>query len=364
VFESLNDKRLDLSSADLIKVQVFAKLADLRHSDREELLLKQRWDEISDRLSSTKGSENVRFLRAYFFTLKGHVSKADLVESYKAYIDENCKKAKDLIAFVGDISDACTNYRNIIESKVPKHSYLSSMLIGFKSLGMSQHIPLFLAALNRKANSTTILKLVKIVDFLAIRVFATTGLTANNFEKDFATWAMLLASGANQNKVIKKMKSSIRENKKIISFSDQAFQQLFCSANFNQSQRRYILQGIERFISKDGAEKLFAENDELHLEHILPKASDTKCWRDAIKSADIRSHYLNNLGNITLLYKTENVGIKNKCFPDKVKVYAKSKMRVTQLISKSKIKAWDEKAIKARLVELSETGIKVWSLPK
>ena len=78
LFETLNDRGLDLSSADLVKNKLFAACGD-EIDDAVEY-----W---SSMLSYVKDDDVVNFLRAYWIATTNLVRKRDLYDEYRKYID-------------------------------------------------------------------------------------------------------------------------------------------------------------------------------------------------------------------------------------------------------------------------------------
>lgn len=356
VFQALNDKRLELSSADLIKVEVFTRLAKLRGNKFEEGV-KKNWDSLLENLGTTSGSDAVKFLRAFHFMKYGHISKSNLVRSYREKL-KNVKDARQLYALTEELSVCAKHYRNLVRAEVPSNSNLNSMLRGFKSLGMSQHIPLFLAALSKKTNLRALLRLTVIVDYLAIRVFSTTKITANVFEHLFAEWTMTLYFKS-PNKALGKIVKDIKAELRHLKIDNISFKRSFLAKPFNDSQSKYILQRIERFVAKDGPEKYFSDKHEIELEHILPKKANKPCWKQSFPNENEHAELRSNLGNLTILWKPLNGGIGNECYTEKRKEYRRQKIKITSRIAKDH-GSWTRAAIFERQEHLADLALRVW----
>ncbi|MBP0000245.1 MAG: HNH endonuclease [Cyanobacteria bacterium SID2] len=121
---------------------------------------------------------------------------------------------------------------------------------------------------------------------------------------------------------------------------------------------RYILSEINNFYM--GSKELVANPNEteLNLEHILPQ-KPSGSWLDKFSKTDYKL-YIYRLGNMTLLDSSTNRKIGNRSFPDKCKVFSKSKLEITKEVSEASI--WSPKQIEERQEKMSRAAYQIWRL--
>ena len=96
------------------------------------------------------------------------------------------------------------------------------------------------------------------------------------------------------------------------------------------------------------------KESDVHIEHIMPKNKDK--WKI---SEDIHKIYHKRFGNMILLYKTENLSIKNSPYDVKREAYIKSKIEDTRNIGLNNIE-WTKDQIESRQDELFKDFINAW----
>ena len=105
IFETVNARGADLTSADLLKNFIFGKLPK---EDGEEDYAKETWKEIENNIESAKGKLNVSKLIRYFW-----LSKYDFVPEKKLY-KEIKKEITDYSKLLEEIHSASTCYTKIV----------------------------------------------------------------------------------------------------------------------------------------------------------------------------------------------------------------------------------------------------------
>ncbi len=124
---------------------------------------------------------------------------------------------------------------------------------------------------------------------------------------------------------------------------------------------RYTVSRIEEHLDT-GREKVLKPNQQVHIEHIMPKAL-TDEWRATlgVEGVERHSEFLNKYGNLTLLYYADNIPASNKSFTEKKDYYKCSDVRLTRELTD--VDGWGIDAIQARQARLAELADEVWAIP-
>ena len=97
--------------------------------------------------------------------------------------------------------------------------------------------------------------------------------------------------------------------------------------------------------------------DEVNLEHVLPKRATAADW-GAQFNADERRDFIHRLGNLTLLQKGPNGRIGNKSFAVKRPILAASSFELTKEVGA--VADWTKDTIKDRQLRLAALAPRVW----
>jgi uncharacterized protein with ParB-like and HNH nuclease domain len=138
----------------------------------------------------------------------------------------------------------------------------------------------------------------------------------------------------------------------------------------NEDRAKYVLEQFEYNLISDQGEYVINSGNDVHLEHIIPQTIDTKKairefgdWISYLgKDAKIKhKDYVDRLGNYTLLGQILNIKASNNPFLTKKKEYKKSNIKLTQNIA-SNFSRFKFKEVNRRSAVLSNTAVKIWCL--
>jgi hypothetical protein len=148
IFETMNDRGLRLSAADLLKNRLYA-VADRR---RDEVI--HKWQSMTGILEAVEGQEEgvLEYIRCFWVANNGHTRTKDLYDRMKAKA-QNPAQAVELAA---QLEQSAQDYAAIILSSHEKWAgrgaNIRSKIETIRLLGVTQLRPLLLAALNRFPN--------------------------------------------------------------------------------------------------------------------------------------------------------------------------------------------------------------------
>jgi hypothetical protein len=222
-------------------------------------------------------------------------------------------------------------------------------------LELEQNRPLLLAALQHLATKEKKRLLRSLISW-SVRGLLVGGIGGGTAEKAYCSAAVKIRSGDIATA------AAVRDQLKGIIPSDSDFQEMFAVARVPKAGlARYILTALEK-TERNEDEPEFVPNaneDEVNLEHILPKRASKNDWGKAFSSEE-RKDYLHRLGNLALLQKGPNGLIGNKPFRDKRSVLSSSKYQLTSEIGKEP--DWTKDAITKRQLRLAKVAVRTWPI--
>ena len=347
MFETMNDRGLELSSTDLIKNYLFSRSDDkLDH-------VRRHWLSMSATLESTQESEIVKnYVRHYWI---GHYKSIRTPELFAALKDE-VKSKQDIVEFSNDLSASSALYVALTNSMHPiwnKYPGAASYITVLGYLNVKQHRPMLLAALEL-FHQAEVTYLLKMLTCWTVRLLIVGKSGSGNLETLFGSNAQKISK-----KEIKTATQLYSAMQKEIP-DDDVFQSAFVTARVSEERRaRYYLRALERTENKEANPESAEQEDVriINLEHLLPEDPD-----DSWKHVPEEERELNTqrLGNQFLLSSEENRNVGSKSFAAKKPILSKSTYKLTKMVHQ--FDDWREKQINERQTRLAELAVKAWPL--
>lgn len=347
IFETLNDRGLELAISDLVKNYLFHKSGE----KIEET--KNRWLSMVSTLESASDDPlTVTYIRHFTMARYGLVRERDLFSLLKTKITSK----KGSLKFSTELADTVRIYTALLNTD---HEYWSDFssdvaysVSTFNLLGMTQIRPLLLALLDKfppKKVSEAFRRLVS----AAVRYQMVGGVGGGTLEKVYSDTAKAVTE-----EKIKTPTEVIQAFKNVP--SDSAFLSAFSIASISKQKiARYYLRELE--IAQAGANAETIPNydtNSVNLEHVLPLTPDP-IWENSFTQDEMRS-YQRRIGNLAIMSAKINSTIGNGCFEDKKEHYSDSAFKFTKSISETD--SWNKNAIDDRQKQMAEIAVKHWSL--
>jgi uncharacterized protein with ParB-like and HNH nuclease domain len=347
IFETLNDRGLDLSIADLLKNYLFGKAGNRIDE------VQQRWTSMLGSLDTVGRDEVVlTYLRHLWSSLYGATREKALYIEIKKKITSR-QKAIDI---ADDLSNNSVLYAAMLN---PAHelwrkygSNVKSHIETLTYLKLEQYKPLLLSILF-SFDKPNIQEAVKYLVSCSVRYLIVGGLGGGVIERVYSDAAVNIR------------KNLIKNTKGLKSFmsryvpTDIEFKNSFKTARVSQAYlARYYLIGLEKTMQGEKQPEFVPNSDEqaLNLEHILPE-SPSEEWEI---TPEIAKAYYKRIGNLTLLKRKINENIGNKGFGNKKTEYEKSKISITKKLGT--YASWSISDIEKRQKELAELAVKTWPI--
>lgn len=343
IFETLNDRGLELAVSDLVKNYLFSFAgANLER-------FKKLWTEIT----LLVGGENLTpFLRHFWLSEHEIVRERELYRTLRNTIKNAtaCREFIERLRKVADLYAALLNPEHAYWSDFPPNArnYLDALLL----FRVTQFRPVALASMDTfKPNEVT--KVLQMLMAISFRYTVVSALGTGNLERIYADAALAVRHG--QAKSPAKLFTQLKQ----AYVPDDRFKDDFATRSFGKAPiARYILAELNDRLEND-PEKMVAEiAGRITLEHILPK-NINKEWKDAIPAGESHDDYVDRIGNLTLLEKGRNKGISSVGYKEKkAKAFSTSTLAINRELLKHNI--WTTKEINDRSQRLANTAMQIW----
>ncbi len=386
VFETVNNRGVDLNSMDLLKNLMFMKV-----SSSEQETLKNMWKSMLDTLNKGGVKKTISFLRHIIMSRYSVVpiKEDSLYEWFRE--SENLKRSgceNSAIDFIYGLLDDANFYTNLNQGLDLQSKPLYPLKnIIHTSKSASQHLILLLAGKELDINCLNLL--CESIEELLF-VYRVSGTDKNKLEPLFVK----LASKLREKSIKYKNNPTLfkedfieplitEEKRKLIDRFNLGFSQLAFEGKVRRGNEykfiKYILAKITQYIeilawgaTEDRKNLETYTNSTIEVEHIQAIQNQSNNHSFQLKD-------LQNIGNLTLLEKSINASAGNNDFSEKIKLYPHSNFLLTQSIVKipkignntapnravSNLKSfsiWTTESIKERQNILLELSYKIWNI--
>jgi hypothetical protein len=348
IFETLNDRGLELAISDLLKNYIFHKSAD----KLEEA--KNRWLSMIAVLEATSEEPlTVTYLRHFAMSRYGLVRERDLFNTIKKKVT-NKKSALQLATDLNNtvkVYSALVNTDHELWQKYDAQARNRAATLNL--LNMSQIRPLLIAIVE-KFSDADVAESFRLLESAAVRFQIVGGVGGGTLERIYSDSAKAVFDGG------------IKGPKEILAAlttlpGDAAFRQAFAVAQISrQNLARYYLMRLEAALSGTAIQELVPNpsTGHINLEHVLPLTLN-EAWQKSWKP-DVARGYQKRLGNLALLNSKENSKTGNEEFAKKAEAYAKSSIVLTKRIAE--FSDWSPESIEARQKQMAELAVKAWPI--
>jgi hypothetical protein len=346
VFETMNDRGLELSAIDLIKNKLFSlskqKLEDTKHN----------WSRMLTTLETVQSSTIVKdYVRHYWISKNGRTrapvlfkAVSDEVNNSKravAFAEELAANAGAYVALLDPGNDAWSKYRPLIRE------YVAAL----KVLDVKQIRPLLLSVA-RTFPKNEVPKAFALVVSWCVRLMAADQLGRGSLESEYSDAAQSVHEKkiTTASQLATTLKSIIPDDNKFASdFS------LFTVAD--EGHARYLLRILELTETGQTIGGVTPKR-ETTLEHVLPK--QPKNLNDWPFTQEEHQEYVYRLGNQALMPNQSNSEMGSDKFAIKKQILSKQPNLLTKEIAQEA--DWGKRQIETRQARLSKIAVRAWSL--
>ena len=346
MFETLNDRGLRASQADLVKNYLFGRSGARIHE------VERRWSSMRAALEGVGDPDDVtiRFLRHSLVLVRGFVRKNDVY----AAVQERASAVQGAVTLAGEFETLAAVYGATYSSD---HEHWKGLLAAKKALLVLNEVdvkplrPLILAVAST-FKGREVAAALHFCSSLAVRLMITGRTRTGSVEEGLADASHRVYRS--KVKTARGLKTAL-EN---LTPSDPAFRSAFETASVSNAKlARYYLRSLERTVSAEPQPWLIPNDDprDVNLEHILPRKPEGN-WPQF--NEDELKLYGRRIGNLCLLTSKENSVVKSSRFEVKRAVYKKSPYRLTSEVAA--VDAWTADEIVKRQMRLAEIALRTW----
>ena len=350
VFETLNDRGLDLSAVDLIKNHLFGLAYETSRSILKNV--ENRWSQLTHELTDARESD---FLRVYWTSRYGRTQLDDVFEEVRNRI----KTGSDAAKLSEDMLEAADHYTALDASDSQVWSSFSQKTrAGIRSLGIlsaKQVRPVILAAIGRFPTHE-FEKLLWLLEVVTVRWQIIGGGRTGAIEISCARlaqriWDREVCTTAEARSAL----ANIYTN-------DAEFRTNFeTKGGLTNQKTLYLLAAIEaeergRNLQAGAGE--FQIGNSLSVEHVLPKSPGQGWERELSEDPDLAAECTLRLGNTCLLTGARNREAARSGFDDKKDIYARSGLEVTRRIGS--FDGWGRESIQRQQSWLASRAVAIW----
>lgn len=338
LFETLNDRGIDLTLSDMLKNFLFSKAGNRINE------AKNKWTQIV----TLVGQEYMKaFIRHEWMSKYGQTREKELYKKIKTEVRSNQKA----IEYISNLQEAANIYDAI---RNPDHSIWVSfgakcqqLLEDILLLGPIQCYPLILSTyFARPKELATVLSW---ITNLTVRYSIICAKGTGNLETAYARASSAMRKKDSKMKDIKQTLLNIWPN-------DEEFKSSFKEKTLTSPHIiKYLFAKMEIFVSKD--DSLIPNPETLSVEHILPKKPGSK-WPLKMHETEFLKEHLSKIGNLTILTEPMNRQAESREFSFKKTIYEDSKYKLTENLCQ--YTNWTEIEIEKRQAGLSDIAASVW----
>ncbi len=322
MFETLNDRGLKASQADILKNYFFSKTPG-RITEAVT-----SWMTVAAAVEGIGGDENaslLTYLRHLWITKSGSTKERELAAAIRAEIASE----RRTMEFLSDAAASVQDYLALSSSKHAKwDTYPPSVRKNIETLAdhlQVEQIKPLLFAVAKHFGPAEAEKAFRLFVSWSVR-FLIYGGRGGMLDTQYSQRAHDVGTG----KITKA--TELRDSMREYVPSDAAFEQAFATARVSRSHlARYYLRAIEKQRANDPQPEYVPNEDvsQVNLEHVLPLSPGAEWGTDPEQARTAQKL----LGNMALMPEARNRDLANKGFEEKKVVYAGSDYRTTSEIA-------------------------------
>lgn len=346
MFETLNDRGLKTSQADLVKSYLFGEAGD-RIGEAQA-----RWSSMKDNLESVGDDDRaINYLRHVLIATKKFVRAEEIYETVQGSVRGEANAASFLSTLEAMSRVYVATFQPSSEFWAEHSASAVKGLEVFNQFNLKPIRPLVLA-LAFAFPPAEFEKAILMLASLSVRLVIAGRTRSGTIETTFAEAAVRVFDKTVTTTV------GLKEALGNVVVSDADFMQEFAIARVsNATLARYYLRALEAANASE-QEPWYVENADpavMTLEHVLPQNPGDK-WEGL--DAEQQKPLTRRLGNLCLMNKTGNEALANKAFAAKREPLAAAPYALTSMIAE--YDGWGLEQIESRQSKLAALAAKAW----
>jgi Protein of unknown function (DUF1524)/Protein of unknown function DUF262 len=350
VFETLNDRGMDLSAIDLLKNYLFGLAFDESPDCLRQM--EHRWSQLTGTLSEYRQED---FLKVYWTSRHGRTQLDDIFEDVK----NSHKTSAEAVDLSMDLLEGAEHYvalgSNSDPTWMPYPAAVRDLIRDLDIIGSKQVRPVILAAI-KKFDVGDMERLLRLLEAVSVRWQLIGEERTGALEIQSARLAALIWKGD-----VKNGSDAFREIQGLY-LDDKQFREKFAVKDDMPNQKAsYLLRKIEEYernAHSGASAKDLTPHPDLTLEHILPKNPGEEWAAELAADPKFADECALRLGNMCLMPENRNRDAARAPFGTKRPLYAASGLAITKQVAE--YDSWNREAIEKRQIWLAARAVTVW----
>ncbi|MFC6723384.1 DUF262 domain-containing protein [Halobium palmae] len=367
LFETLNDRGLELSAVDLMKNYLFKAAHEAPPDEIKYDLVKSDWESVIWNIKAEL-TKPERFFRHYLMSASSP-DVTDPVSNYKLYdrfceiLDEEIPSTNISVEeYIGDMREKSVLYVDLVQSDIDlfgqqANQEINQKLENLNTLGVTQERTLLLRLFSELENPNKILRALNLLESFVFRWRITGQQTGTDIDE---IHAKLCSTIFNDPEPVDRLKERLMA----ISPDDSDVRLAVRTEDFARNARtRYILTEIENEYFESGTKKVSLGS--IEIEHIVPRKAFTaqkySTWPSYLDISPGKfDEYSDKIGNLTILDERSNARAQDNPFDQKKEEeYVSSEYEMTKSIAN--YEEWGPAQIENRTERLADVCPTIWS---
>lgn len=363
LFETLNDRGLELSQVDLMKNYLYQKASE--NPELNKQAIKQDWEDIMDDIRYEM-DEPFRFFIHYILyapepNITNSISRNTLYETFQDLVENKIPESNiSLEQYLTKMAQATRLYLNIMNAEIVKYDSnsnekINKLLHDLKRLGFTQERTYLMGVLSNIDSASEVIRGIKLIESYIIRQRFTDHATGSVVNELFSD---ICGDAFDRDDTIQYIRSQLRNN----SPSDEELRVAIANNNFARNPRtRFLLEGIE----SESYRKQSNSNVPVgEIEHIIPRrafsAKKYNTWPEYLDCGQAEyDEKKDRLGNLTILERRLNVEASDRPFKQKKSKYSGSDYKMANELSD--YDHWSIEMIEERTEKLASQAVDIWN---
>jgi hypothetical protein len=366
LFETLNDRGLELSSVDLMKNYTFSKAAQAPSAEVDYEKVQEDWERLISVLIPHI-SQPSRFFRHYIMSCsepdyEDAVSDYKLYDVYQNIVDNELPEYEiSLNEYVEEIADQAELYVKIINHDIDMYSEtanedINSKLRDLDVINSVQARTLMMRAFSEFDTANHVMEVLLLIESFLMRWKVCSYPSGGELDRIYSG---ICSDAFDSSNTVREIYNGLSDrcpsNEEFIASIENKRVRL-------NDRTRYILKRLE----SEYYDGIDVDLQNVDLEHIAPRASFSakkySAWPAALNTTEGQfEQFRDRLGNLTLLETDKNISVGANPFEEKCDAYATSEIQMTQAIANG-YDEWDLANIEERTSELAQAMSQIWDL--
>ena len=363
LFETLNDRGLELSEVDLMKNYLYKRAA--KEPDLNKQAIKQDWEDIIDNIRYEM-EKPFRFFIHYFLfapepNISTNISQTTLYDTFRELVDNMIPSSNiTLEEYLSKMAEDVLLYIDIMNAEISKYDSsdnerINELLDDLNRLGYTQERTYLMGIFSHIDSASEVIRAIKLIESYIIRQRFTKHITGSDLNE---LYAQICHDSFSRADPVLYIKSQLKSKAP----RDDEFVAAIAGEEFARSQRTlFVLERLESdyFRRRSGRQVSTGE-----IEHIIPRRAFTakkyNKWQDYLNCGQSEfNEYKDKIGNLAILENRLNLEASDKPFDQKKNKYQASEYKMAQKISESKY--WSIDMVGERTDELAKAMAEVWN---